>query len=548
MNQIELTLNAKILEACNKAFDTTIDESLVMVEMPRDPSLGDYATNIAMRLAKVLRQNPRVIAEKIVEELKKSLTVVESIEIANPGFINFRLRKSYMADIINVILKEKEHYGENNSGKGQRVLVEYVSANPTGNLHLGHARGAAWGDATTRLLKASGYDCLREYYINDAGNQIHNLAESLISRYFEQFGQSYPLPEDGYHGKDVILIAQKIKEEEGEKWLNAPEKERYTYFRKLGVEMELEKIKVDLKNYRVEFDVWTSEQAIRDAGKVDKVLKELEEKGYTYEHEGALWFRTTEFGDDKDRVLRKTDGSLTYLVPDIAYHLDKLERGYPTLVNFLGADHHGYIPRLQASVMAFGYPRESVQVDIIQMVRLVENGIEVKMSKRTGNALTIRDLCEDIGVDAARYFFVARALDTHFDFDLGLARSSSSDNPVFYAQYAHARICSILSQAPALKEQDEYTLLGNEKEIVLLKYLNEFTNEVSDAARLRAPNKICNYIQKLAQQFHSFYASSKVNDVNNPELTNERVALLAATKITLANALNLIGISAPEKM
>ncbi len=548
MNLIEMELKNKIYDACTNAFEIELDKDLVMVEMPRDPSLGDYSTNIAMRLTKILRQNPRLIAEKIVAYLNEHLTIANSIEIANPGFINFRLRKSCMADIINVVLDKDEHYGENDSGKGEKILVEYVSANPTGNLHLGHARGAAWGDATTRLLKASGYDCLREYYINDAGNQIHNLAESLISRYFELLGKSYPLPDDGYHGKDVIEIAKQIVEKDGDKWLNANEKERYTYFRKLGVEKELDKIKVDLKNFRVEFDVWSSEQAIRDAGKVEEVLTKLEEKGYTYEQEGALWFRTTEFGDDKDRVLRKTDGSLTYLVPDIAYHLNKLERGYPKLVDLLGADHHGYIPRLQASVMAFGYPRESVCVDIIQMVRLVENGVEVKMSKRTGNALTIRDLCDDIGVDAARYFFVARAVDTHFDFDLGLARSASADNPVFYAQYAHARICSILSQAPALVRKEEYTLLENEKEVALLKLINEFTNEVSDAAKLRAPNKICNYIQKLAQHFHSFYAHNKVNDKDNLELTNERVALLEATRITLRNALNLIGISAPEKM
>ncbi len=547
MSLIEISLKNAIKDACYKLFDTDVSD-FVMVEMPRDPSLGDYSTNIAMRLTKLLRQNPRMIAEKIVEELRANLLITDSIEIANPGFINFRLKKSCLANVINKALEEKDNFGCNDSGNGQKILCEYVSANPTGTLHLGHARGAAWGDATTRLLKASGYDVLREYYINDAGNQIHNLAESLISRYFEQCGESYPLPEDGYHGKDVIAIAKKIFEEEGNVWVNADSKDRYTYFRKLGVQMELAKIIEDLKHFRVEFDVWSSEQSLRDAGKVEDVLNALTSKGYTYELDGALWFRTTDFGDSKDRVLRKTDGSLTYLVPDIAYHLNKLERGYPTLVDFLGADHHGYIPRIQASVMAFGYPRESIQVDIIQMVRLVENGIEVKMSKRTGNAVTLRELCNDIGVDAARYFFVCRALDTHFDFDLGLARSNTSDNPVFYAQYAYARICSILSQTPELVKKDEYTLLEHEKEVALLKLINDFPNEVADAARLRAPNKICNYIQKIAQNFHSFYSSCKVNDAQNLELTNERVALLTATKITLRNALELLGISAPEKM
>lgn len=547
MSSIEFTLKKSIKDVCEKLFALDVSD-LVMVEMPRDPSLGDFSSNIAMRLTKILRQNPRVIAESIVGELRTCLSIADSIEIANPGFINFRLKKSCLADIINKVIEEGANFGNNDSGKGQKILCEYVSANPTGTLHLGHARGAAWGDATTRLLKASGYDCLREYYINDAGNQIHNLAESLISRYLEQCGVSYPLPEDGYHGKDVINIAKKIYVSEGDVWVNKDVKERYAYFRNLGVQMELANIVEDLKHFRVEFDVWSSEQALRDAGKVDDALASLSSKGYTYEQDGALWFRTTDFGDSKDRVLRKQDGSLTYLVPDIAYHLNKLERGYSTLVDFLGADHHGYIPRIQASVMAFGYPRESIQVDIIQMVRLVENGVEVKMSKRTGNAVTLRDLCDDIGVDAARYFFVNRALDTHFDFDLGLARSNTSDNPVFYAQYAHARICSILAQSPSFVSKSCYTLLEHEKEVGLLKLINDFPSEVADAAKNRSPNKICNYIQKIAQQFHSFYSSCKVNDANNLDLTNERVGLLSATKITLCNALALLGISAPEKM
>ena len=296
------------------------------------------------------------------------------------------------------------------------------------------------------------------------------------------------------------------------------------------------------------FDVWSSEQKIRDDGKVEKALDVLAEKGLSYEQDGALWFATTKFGDDKDRVLRKTDGSYTYLVPDIAYHKDKLDRGFDLLVDLLGADHHGYIPRLKASIEALGNDPDKLQVDIIQMVRLVENGEEVKMSKRLGNAVTIRELCEEVGVDAVRYFFVQRAVDTHFDFDLGLARKQSNDNPVYYAQYAHARICSILRQAPEFKEAQSYELLTHEKEISLMKYINEFTNVVSDAAKTRAPHKVCNYIQKLAQYFHSFYNACKVIDPQQEELSAQRLALLKATKITLKNALNLVGVEAIEKM
>ena len=320
------------------------------------------------------------------------------------------------------------------------------------------------------------------------------------------------------------------------------------FFKEKGIAFELDKIKCDLDNFRVHFDVWSSEQKIRDDGKVEKALEVLHEKGLTYEEEGALWFKTTQFGDDKDRVLRKTDGSYTYLVPDIAYHKDKLDRGFDLLVDLLGADHHGYIPRLKASIQALGNDPEKLQVDIIQMVRLVENGEEVKMSKRLGNAVTIRELCDEVGVDAVRYFFVQRAVDTHLDFDLGLARKQSNDNPVYYAQYAHARICSILRQAPDFKEATNYDLLTHEKEISLMKYINEFTNVVSDAAKTRAPHKVCNYIQKLAQHFHSFYNACKVIDPEHEALSAQRLALLKATRITLKNALFLIGVDAIEKM
>lgn len=546
MNKIEQGLISSIEAAVQKLYDQTLDEGVIMIEIPKDPSNGDYSTNIAMRLTKLLRKNPQIIAQELVKELENAKGVA-TVEVAGPGFINFRMKSDSLGDVINTVIDEGMNYGHNDSGKGTKILVEYVSANPTGDLHLGHARGAAWGDCITRLLNASGYDCLREYYINDAGNQIHNLGLSLYARYAEQFGKKVELPEDGYHGPDVIEIAKIVAKDQGDKWLDQPEG-WLEFFKNEGKRLELEKIKRDLEYYRVGFDSWISEQSLYDEGRVQKAIDKMVDMGLTYEQDGALWFKTTEYGDDKDRVLRKSDGSLTYLTPDIANHEYKFERGYTKLVNLWGADHHGYICRMKAAMQALGHDKDALEVDIIQMVRLVENGQEVKMSKRTGNAITIRELCDDIGVDAARYFFVSRAVDTHLDFDLGLARKQTNENPVYYAQYAHARMCSILRQAPEFKRQDSYTLLTEEKEIALLKHINEFPGVVADAALTRSPNKICNYIQKLAAYFHSFYGAHKIIDETNPELTNERLGLLIAAKNTLASALDLIGIAAPEKM
>lgn len=547
MNQIETNLKQVLSAAAKKAFDVEVDAASVVIEIPKDKSHGDYSTNLAMQLTRTLKNNPRKIAEALLENLSKEDADIEECEIAGPGFLNFKIKNTSLAQIITRVLKEGDAFGQNQDGNGLKVNVEYVSANPTGDLHLGHARGAAWGDSITRLMKASGYDVCREYYVNDAGNQIVNLGKSLQARYREFLNLPFVLPEDGYHGEDVKNIAIALAEEYKDTYAEENE-ENLKFFKQKGIQFELDKIKRDLNNFRVHFDVWSSEQAIRDEGKVEEALKVLDEKGLTYESEGALWFSTTKFGDDKDRVLRKKDGSYTYLVPDIAYHKDKLDRGFDLLVDLLGADHHGYIPRLKASIEALGNDSDKLQVDIIQMVRLVENGEEVKMSKRLGNAVTIRELCDEVGVDAVRYFFVQRAVDTHLDFDLGLAKKQSNDNPVYYAQYAHARICSILRQAPEMAEATEFELLTHEKEIALMKYINEFTNVVSDAARTRAPHKVCNYIQKLAQHFHSFYNVCKVIDMEHEELSAQRLALLKATKITLKNALDLIGVEAIEKM
>lgn len=551
INKIEATLKNVLKKAIiSRGFVEDYDQENIIIEIPRDKTHGDYSTNLAMQLTKLLKRNPREIATAIVEAIDKETANIEKIEIAGPGFINLFLAKDAMTSIIKEVLDEKENYGKSNYGNGIKYNVEFVSANPTGDLHLGHAKGAAVGDSICRIMEAAGYDVTREYYINDAGNQIHNLALSLYARYQQAFVKEATMPEDGYHGKDIIDIANKIKEIEGDKYLGLPEDKAIAYFRAKGTEYELQKIKDILNEFRVSFDVWFSETSLYEENKVVPTIEKLKEAGYTYEEDGALWFKSTEFGDDKNRVLIKSDGSYTYLTPDIAYHLNKLDRGYEYLVDLLGADHHGYINRMKAAIQALGYNADQLNIDIIQMVRMMNNGEPVKMSKRTGNAVTIKDLIEEIGVDATRYFFVSKAANTPFDFDIGLAKSHSNENPVYYAQYAHARMCSIKTQADKAKidYSDKFDLLVNNKEIELVKHINEFRNVIVDSAINRAPHKIANYIQRLAQLFHSFYNECYVIDENNIELSKQRLSLVEATRITMANALNLIGVSAPEKM
>ncbi|MFV0255690.1 MAG: arginine--tRNA ligase [Erysipelotrichaceae bacterium] len=519
----------------------------VMIEIPKDNNNGDYSTNIAMRLTKQLKTSPQSIAQELVEIFTQELEQVERIVIAGPGFINFWLKKGVIGDIISTVIKEGSNYGCNDSGQQQSVLVEYVSANPTGILHLGHARGAAWGDSLTRILKKCGYNCLREYYINDAGNQIDNLGLSAYARYAEYFNESVSIGADGYLGDDVKEIGRQIALKDGDVWLSKTEG-RLEYFTEIAMALELKQIKEDLKYFRVDFDSWISENSLYANNLVKLAIDQMKAKDLTYHKDGALWLKTTNFGDDKDRVLIKADGSYTYFTPDIANHVDKFNRGYTKLINLWGADHHGYIARMSAALQALGFAADSLEVDIIQMVRLVEEGKEIKMSKRTGNAITIRELCDDIGVDAVRYYYVSRAVDTHMDFDLALARKQSNENPVFYVQYAHARICSILKQTSEFKEVESFDLLTHEKEIDLLKHITSFKDVVVDAAKTRQPNKITNYSHKLASYFHSYYNSCKVNDAENLDLTNQRIGLILASKITLANALDLIGVSAPEQM
>ena len=548
MNYIEHELVNGLKTALRQLADATIEDSLVMVEIPKDTSNGDYSSNLAMRLSKVLKKNPFEIATSLQSVIEKECPSVSKVEVARPGFLNFFIKPERHADIINQILDQEDNYGRNTIGQNEKVLVEYISANPTGILHLGHARGAAWGDSLTRILKKSGYDVLREYYINDAGAQIYNLCLSLYARYMELYNREEKMPEDGYFGQDVVDIAKKIQEQVGDKYLHLSKEDALLDIESIGVQLELERIIEDLNYYRVGMDSWISEKKLVADNRIEQVVDRMNQMGLLYESEGALWFKSTDYGDDKDRVLRKSDGLYTYLTPDIANHVHKIERGYHKLINLWGADHHGYIARMKAALEALGYGKEVLEVDIIQMVRMVENNQEVKMSKRTGNAITIRELIDDIGVDAARYFFVSRALDTHFDFDLGLARSKSNDNPVFYAQYAHARICSIFKKGTEYQPTESFRLLTSEKEIELLKHLSQFTDVVSEAAESRQVNKICNYVNKLAQLFHSFYAASQVINPEELELSNNRLGLSLATKITLKNALELIGVNAPESM
>ena len=552
MSNFETEILAAVRNAVKEVYDIEPDEKVLMVETPRDPKMGDYSTSVAMRLAKTLHKAPMQIAEPIVEWLKNNYSGAESVEAVKPGFINFRLKNNVLSSIINQVIEAGDDYGTNDSGKGERILVEWVSANPTGDLHCGHARGAAWGDAICRLMEKSGYDVLREYYINDAGNQIVNLGKSLISRYFEYFGKDYPLPEDGYHGEDVKVIAEDIAKNEGDKWLEADEEERLEYFKKEGVKRELAKIEKDLELYRIHFDSWMHETFFyeNDAERIKACLKKMDEMGLTYEKDGALWFKSTEYGDDKDRVLRKSDGTLAYLTPDIANHIYKIERGYPHLLDLWGADHHSYVTRMKLALKALGYPDDTLTVDLIQMVRMVEDGKEVKMSKRTGNAITVRELCEDVGVDAARWFFVSKDVASHMDFDMNLARTKNNDNPVYYAQYAYSRMNSIIHKdgMPAFNKQDSYERLNDEKEMLMLKMISEFPKEVSGAAASRKPNRMTDYIISFVKVFHSYYNSTRVYNPEDLELTNERLGLIHAAMVTLKNALELIGVSAPEKM
>ena len=469
--------------------------------------------------------------------------IIERIDIAGPGFINFYLNKEYLLSKIEEVISLGDNYGKSTIGNNKKINIEYVSANPTGVLHVGTARGAAYGDALSRIMKFAGYNVTREYYVNDGGNQINNLGMSIRARYENMCGLPLNMPEDGYYGNEIISIAEKIYDEYKEQKLN----EDIEYFTSLGVETLLNRIKTDLKDFRVEFDVWSSEKKIRESGKVEEVLKKLEDEGNTYIKDDALWLKTTKYGDDKDRVLVKSDKTYTYLVPDIAYHLDKLNRGFDNLIDVFGADHHGYVTRLKSSIEALGYDKDKLDIKLLQMVKLVRDGEEVKMSKRTGKSVTITELLEEVGINASRYFFATRSLDTQMTFDISLATKKSTENPVYYVEYAHARICSIINDLKTDFKINKFETINSEYAIDLIKKVYEFKNVVEMSAKKQLPHLITNYVYDLATLFHTYYAHEKII-TEDEKYTNERLKLITAVKITIKNALNLIGVESLEKM
>lgn len=546
MNIIEQTLKNELKQAVAKAFNLDLPLTDIIIEVPKLKEHGDYSTNLAMRLVKTIKGNPRALAQTLIDAIDFKAAGIKSADIAGAGFINLKMDEMFLSSIIGKILSADTAWGDSVQDHPISYNIEYVSANPTGDLHPGHARGAAIGDSLTRIMKKAGYKVTREYYLNDAGNQINNMAKSLQARYLQANGVDAQVPEDGYHGKDLIEIAAKLTSEVGGSLRDMDPVDSLPIFRKYGLQAETDKLKEDLLKFRVDFDVWTSEQSLYDQGLVQKSLDQLIAQGHTYRAEGALFLKSTDYGDDKDRVLIKSDGSYTYIVPDIAYHLNKKQRGYDKLVDLLGADHHGYIGRLQASFQALGYSKDDLHVDIIQMARMIKDGEEFKLSKRTGKAVALKDLIDEAGVDALRYYFVSRASDTHMDLDLDMASKQSSENPVYYAQYAHARMCSILRQGEG-KPCTTYERITHEKEIDLIKLMADFPQMLADAAESRAPHKVCLYIQKLATAFHAFYSECVVLKEEEP-LRSQRLALVKAAQITLRNALDCIGVAAPEKM
>ncbi len=557
LNIIEETQSALrqgVAAACAQAMAAgTLPEAALpdfVIETPKDEKNGDFSTNLAMQLTRILRQNPRKIAEAIVGGIDLP-GLVERVEIAGPGFINFYLVPGWLNRVLPAIQEEDADYGKSNAGGGEHVQVEFVSANPTGLLHMGNARGGALGDTLAAVLNEAGYVCDKEYYINDAGNQVENLGKSVEARYFELLGRDdYQIPEDGYHGKDIIATAQRLLDEKGESLVDLPEAERRELMKNYALKEKVAGIRGSLENFGVVFDNWFSEQSLHDAGSVHEVVDILREKGVVYEKDGAQWLRATDWGEEKDEVLVRSNGTPTYFAADIAYHRDKFERGYKRLINIWGADHHGHVARLKGAMTALGYDGDDITVILMQLVRLYRGGEIVKMSKRSGKYVTLDELIEEVGKEAARFFFIMRSPDSALDFDLDLAKAESSDNPVYYVQYAHARICSILSVAgvdtPKAADVD-LSLLTEENERVLIRKLAEWPQEVADAARELAPYHLAYYAKELANAFHSFYNSCKVL-TDDAALRDARLALVDCTRITLRNVLTLLGLSAPERM
>jgi arginyl-tRNA synthetase len=524
-----------------------------VLERPRDAGHGDLATNLAMVLARRERANPRKTAERVLEELQLPPTLIAKTEIAGPGFINFWLASTQLATAHQRILDAGPDYGRSTWGAGLKVNVEFVSANPTGPLHVGHGRGAALGDAIASLLEWTGHAVTREFYVNDAGVQIDKLAQSLWARIRQEAGYEAEIPEGGYHGEYLRDNARAVLEREGRGFAELPEVEGIRRSRSLVVRLQRDEQDRDLQQFGVTFDVVTSEQTAYDSGTVVRALELLADRALTYESEGALWLRTTGFGDDKDRVLRKGDGTLTYLAPDIAYHMDKHDRGFDRVIDVWGADHHGYIPRMRAALAALGYSPDFFDVALVQLVKVTRAGEEVKMSKRSGEFVTLRDLVEEVGVDAARFFFLALPGDTPMTFNVDLAKKQTDENPVFYVQMAHARLSGIFRTAEREPDTIADTLdvgaLPAPQDMDLLKKLIVFPEMVEKAARERAPHRVTVYLRELATAVHAWYHHTRAVGAPEGQATEgARLLLARAARIVLANGLALLGISAPDRM
>ncbi len=554
MKEILCELVRKGLESCF-ADGTLISDQTpdIIIEKPAHEEHGDFATNIAMLMAKPEKKAPRVIADILVRHLDAG-HVCDRVEIAGPGFINFHIKRSFWQQTLKTVAAAGDLYGRSRVGTGKKVQVEFVSANPTGPLHIGHGRGAATGDAVASVLEAAGFDVFREYYINDAGNQMSTLGKSIYLRYLELFGRGIEFPATCYQGDYIRDIARDAIAKFGDKYIHTKEEEAEGFFARFGGDIILKGIDSDLKDFGITFDNWYSEQSLFDGGKVDQALEMMKEKGLIYEQEGALWFRTTDFGDDKDRVVVRGSGATTYFASDIAYHFEKFQRGFDWVVDVWGADHHGYVPRLKGVVKGLDRDPEDLKIILVQLVSLLRDGVPVAMSTRSGEFVTLKEVVDEVGRDAARFFFLMRRSDSQLDFDLELAKRQSTDNPVYYVQYAHARICSIFENAiekgvklPADMDSILLEKLATNEEMTIIKTLHSFPEIVEGSALNFEPHRVTYFLQELAGQFHSFYNKNRVIG-EDPELSTARLFLLQCVRQTLKNALNILGISAPERM
>lgn len=525
------------------------------IEKPANKDNGDYSTNVAMAGARAFKKAPRMIAEAIASCIDLDGTAFDRVEIAGPGFMNFFLSQQFYSNVLKDVFSCGKDYGKSDYGQGKRVLVEFVSANPTGPMHIGNARGGAIGDCLASVLDWAGFSVNREFYVNDAGNQIEKFATSLEVRYLQHYDSSVELPEDAYHGQDIVEHAENFIKEYGDKYVNADSKERRKALVDFALPKNIAGLERDLGRYRITYDKWFRESTLHNDGSVQRVIDALKEKGVTYEQDGALWFKASEYGNDKDIVLVRANGLPTYIVPDIAYHYNKLvTRGYDKAIDVLGADHHGYVPRMKAALTALGLDASRLDCVIMQMVRLVREGETIKLSKRSGKAITLNTLIDEVPLDAARFFFNLREPNSHFDFDLELAAKQSSENPVYYVQYAHARICSIIKKAQEqgveLKtpSDDELALLNSKEEKDLIRHLSLLTDEIVSAAKSYDPAKITHYVIELATLFHKFYNAQRVMLDDNEGLMQARLFLCKAVKDTIYNILTMLKITAPEVM